>query len=795
MKKNEPRSPPGRIAEAWTEAAWLSLAVLVPLHFERFSRHVFESHKVALLFAAAAAIGLGWVVRTADGGVPGGRPARSRLLRALALFVAVETLATLLSVDPWTAFRGTVFRRQGLLSTLAYVLVFLAIVRAAGRREVRERLVTATIVASVPICLYALAQRLGLDPVSWGGSFGTRVTSTLGNPIFLGAWVAMASFPTLARFLGGNTLYGAVLGLQAATLVASGSRGPWLGAAAGAVLFCVLAVRARVPWLGRRSLRLLPVAALAVLLLLPGAGGAPGAEAAEESGALNGLWQDVGDSLLRTRTAAERVWYWQGYLSMYLARAPVRYVPHAAATPAPADRLRLVRPWLGYGPEVATEVFSQNAPRELFERYGPTGTADRAHNEAWDRLVAGGALGLATWTLLLAAIGRYGLAAAGFRMRRRDRTRWAASIAGGACGLGVTALIRPGPFAFGVAFQTGLCAGILAYAMFGARRGRPPRLAEWGLLAAVVSHLVEGTVGFEVAATRLLFWSFAGLLVAAALDRAATAPPAEAAARRTRAATAVTLAVAGASLAFDLAGRDSEPLGTACADLVRSVAGDSLRAIGLYAGWLAVLGLFTLALAERGGSPRRTPARVRFAVVLGGAAFAFAVHALALRPVRADILDRSGMRLRTHAGTSPGAALLAASEILDRTVRLAPRTVEYRFNFAEAASAAALALPGDAAADATASPASYCDAGVDRDALLASAVGAVRESRRWHPASPLVPLNLSYLHERWARVSVDPARRAEHARTASAWLARAREMFSPGLRVEPWGGAGQERGP
>src|SRR5207253_2269274 len=71
------------------------------------------------------------------------------------------------------------------------------------RREQVERLVTAALVASVPVALYGLIQHLGLDPIDWQLSAAAheRVGSTIGNPIFVGGFMIMVVPLTLARLI------------------------------------------------------------------------------------------------------------------------------------------------------------------------------------------------------------------------------------------------------------------------------------------------------------------------------------------------------------------------------------------------------------------------------------------------------------------------------------------------------------------------------------------------------------------------------------------------------------------
>ena len=53
------------------------------------------------------------------------------------------------------------------------------------------RLLNVAVAASLPVALYALVQRAGYDPVNYP-SLGNRVFSTAGQPVYLGAYLAMS---------------------------------------------------------------------------------------------------------------------------------------------------------------------------------------------------------------------------------------------------------------------------------------------------------------------------------------------------------------------------------------------------------------------------------------------------------------------------------------------------------------------------------------------------------------------------------------------------------------------------
>ena len=107
------------------------------------------------------------------------------------VYIAVHLLATLTSVFPQASFYGGYVRQQGTLSVLAYIGLFFLLAMNLRRREQLERLITVILVTSVPSVLYGLVQNLGIDPLPWLGNVQARVASTMGNAIFIAAYLIM----------------------------------------------------------------------------------------------------------------------------------------------------------------------------------------------------------------------------------------------------------------------------------------------------------------------------------------------------------------------------------------------------------------------------------------------------------------------------------------------------------------------------------------------------------------------------------------------------------------------------
>ena len=516
---------------------------------------------------------------------------RAPLVLPVAALAAVYVLATALSVTPRVSLWGSYQRLQGTYSTLSYLVIFCLLLVNLRRREQLERLLTVAVLTSLPISLYGLLQHYRLDPLPWGGDTTFRVAANMGNPIFVAAYLIMVVPLTMARLArqigraaagaarveraaafsavglvlavqilawalwgfswglaaaaGSAALLGAmavlrrkavgewvliaayatVLGAQLTCTFFTQSRGPWLGLGAGLFFMALLYVSAR-GW-RRTALALAAAAALGAGLI--GVLNVPGSPLAalREVPYVGRLGQ-----LLETEsgTGKVRLLIWEAATEM-LAADPARAV-------------------VGYGPESMYVAFNPFYPPELAHYEARNRSPDRAHNETYDALLTTGVVGLATYMALFAALFYHGLRWLGLLGTPRRRRAFALSGALGA-GLGIAA-----PWALdgsaryvGVGLPLGFIGGLGAYVMGvalsnvlrrdapGSASGAPPErlLLVAALLGAIVAHFVEIHFGIAIAATRVYFWAYAGLLVVLgqgllareeALPQTAAAPPA-----------------------------------------------------------------------------------------------------------------------------------------------------------------------------------------------------------------------------------------------------------------------------
>ena len=519
------------------EAGGLAALVLAPLFFNTYSARVFEPDKASLVRSIALIIAAAWILKLIEeGGIHNSivefNPRRrweslSRipLLIPLAIYLASYLISSLLSLTPRATFWGSYPRLQGAYTTLSYIVIFGAAVVHIRRKEQVERVITTIILTSLPISIYGIMQKFLLDPLPWGEDTITRITSTMGNAIFAGAYLIMVVPFTVMRTLGyyraiitekekwiGNIalgfLYTVILGAQLVALWFTGSRGPWLGLLAGMFFWIVL-----LSLVFKR--RRIAVSALGVAILLGSFliifnipnGPLESLRTTQGFGRLGRIFES------QDGTSRVRELIWGGAVQMAL--------PHEAAKfpDGRVDVFNFIRPLIGAGPESLLVTFSPFYSPELAHFEKQNAVPDRSHNETFDALLTTGAIGMIAYLTFFAAVIYFGLKWLGVIAPHDKRLYIALYVGGGILGATIMVAWRGGAY-FGVGLPFGMLIGLFAYLSFITLRRKaeeidPQRaLILASLIAAIVAHFTEIHFGIAIVATRLYFWMFVAMLIA-----------------------------------------------------------------------------------------------------------------------------------------------------------------------------------------------------------------------------------------------------------------------------------------
>jgi O-antigen ligase len=180
-------------------------------------------------------------------------------------------VSAVFSASPALSVWGTYYGNEGLVAIFGYCLVaFLALQYVRSTRSLRTLAVTAAVSGSI-VSAYALLQFVGVDPIEWIGDTG-RVISTFGNADMLGTYLVFPFALALGLALSvrdrwRSVAWWAVAGVIGSALVATATRGAWLGALA--IALCIGFVGWRGVWQASRRRKLvlggLAVAAFAAI--------------------------------------------------------------------------------------------------------------------------------------------------------------------------------------------------------------------------------------------------------------------------------------------------------------------------------------------------------------------------------------------------------------------------------------------------------------------------------------------------------------------------------------------------
>jgi len=521
----------GLFCEGIIEAGWLAAVIVTPLFFNFYSYRVFEADKVSLLRSIALAMVLAWVIKLLEGGSRRSRQesassfVRTPLVIPTLIFAALYILTTVTSVVPQLSFWGSYNRRQGTYIALSYMAIFLLMLETLRRRQQLERLIAVVLLTSLPVALYGIIQHYNLEPLVWiGGSGAARVESTLGNPIFVAAYLIMVVPLTVGRLVGAlpgaekKTVssfvragcYFLLLALQLLCIYFTQSRGPVIGLMGGLFFFFLLLAVSK----GRKGLALTVIGLSTGLILLPLVLNLPNSPLAfikqtPYLGRFGRIFETGSGS------GRQRVLIWEGDVAL-ISADPVRAL-------------------IGHGPETICVAFNPYFSAELADMCGPHLTVDRSHNETFDLLVTMGLAGLSAYLLLVGSVFYHGLKGLGLIGSSKQRTAFVLlESVGGGLGVLMPRLLE-GTWRFvGVGLPLGLVAGmavyLILYILFLEQTGGCSRrdqnsaldlgletgghrLLAISLLSAVIAHFIEIQIGIALAATYTYFWVYAALLV------------------------------------------------------------------------------------------------------------------------------------------------------------------------------------------------------------------------------------------------------------------------------------------
>lgn len=192
------------------EFAWLLTIVLIPSYFNLLSSRHFEPDKavvfralVAMMIALASVM---WIHMVSASRTPSAVQSWWHRLRtfplgiAILIYVVIFIFATITSVVPGVSWWGSYQRMQGTYTNLSYVAFACILIFFVTTRAQLMRILAAITMSAIIPAAYGIIQHLELDPLPWKGDVITRVASTMGNSIFIAAYLILV-IPIAFAFL------------------------------------------------------------------------------------------------------------------------------------------------------------------------------------------------------------------------------------------------------------------------------------------------------------------------------------------------------------------------------------------------------------------------------------------------------------------------------------------------------------------------------------------------------------------------------------------------------------------
>ncbi|MEM7537214.1 MAG: hypothetical protein AAF639_33890 [Chloroflexota bacterium] len=544
------------ICESIIEAGWLAAIVATPLLFTIYTNRNFEDIKTSILATIAIVMLLAWVVKLADGGqawstnLSAGKQQNDTewktvfwatpIVGPALLFVLAMILSSWLSVIPYDSWFGAYTRTQGTYPFLATIIIISLMITHMYDYAQFKRIQQAFLLTSIPIALYALIQYWQLDPVQMPLIEG-RISGNLSNPIFLATYFLFAFFITaervytLLRRLTHKShkqhrlstviallLYSSLALLQIGILLITNSRGPLLGLLSGLLMFGLLLCVIQ----GGRRGRVLLVTWVCLMLGVMITWGIINASPLYSH--VRAL-PYVGELIERPRfTDRTRLSIWQGMADLYLEPVATSY--HTLEPEhTPTDRLRMIRPLIGYGPQTIGPLYYQVYPNELSKFEPRSLIPDKAHNVSWDIIVTLGLFGYSAYILLYISLFYWTLHWLALVDTKSD-TIWFMSLIGTLMVVSTIAarLILDTWALTGITIPFSLLGGMGLYLLYVGVINKPKVSVsqttrasgdEHGqgsflviLCSLLTANLVETSFGIPVTTTQLYFWLVVGLV-------------------------------------------------------------------------------------------------------------------------------------------------------------------------------------------------------------------------------------------------------------------------------------------
>jgi len=361
-------------------AAFILLFFLTPLILTTVNYELFEFNKMLFVYLLTITTLFLWAMKVISG--QKFNLSATPLLKPFSFFLFIQILATIFSISPRTSFFGYYTRLNGgLLSSIAYFILYLALTNNFSRQEAKTFLKT-LMGSAFFVASYGVLEHWGIDARYWVQDVKRRVFSTLGQPNWLAAWLDGLIFLPLAFAftspLKKKTVHFLLFSLFFACLLFTRSRSGFLAYTAGFFTFASLGFGYFKNQ--RKKFLLFLIAPILINLILIFLIGAPVRLSLQKIPSVPTAPQEITPQKGGSPSETIRLVVWKGALSL-----GKKY------------------PLLGTGPETFAYTYYWVRPQEHNLLSEWDFLYNKAHNEYLNYLATSGLLGLGSYLVFILA--------------------------------------------------------------------------------------------------------------------------------------------------------------------------------------------------------------------------------------------------------------------------------------------------------------------------------------------------------------------------------------------------------
>jgi tetratricopeptide (TPR) repeat protein len=178
-----------QICDRVLEYSFYALFFLVPLILTPLNYELFEYNKMVAVYGLTVIIVGAWLIKMVV--------TRQLIIRRtpldipITIYLITQLLSTFFSIDRHVSLFGYYSRfHGGFLSTISYILLYYALVSNINRDQVIKFL-KISLLSGLVVSLYGILEHFGIDKDIWVQDVQNRVFSTLGQPNWLAAYLAI----------------------------------------------------------------------------------------------------------------------------------------------------------------------------------------------------------------------------------------------------------------------------------------------------------------------------------------------------------------------------------------------------------------------------------------------------------------------------------------------------------------------------------------------------------------------------------------------------------------------------